>query len=366
MNVINQVLNQLEQRGIRQDQALVRAVPQRRRLMSMLGLVVLLAAALLLANGISTLQWRQLFRPKLVAEGVIGHSEGLPVAASAIVAMPEAVKQEIVKQQAAKPEAAKPEIAKPETAKPALIKPVNKLSVLEKPSQTRPVPHKPLSQPPEPQLQAQLVPSVAQPEVKAASGIPELKHISTTQLVEADFRRATGLMQQGRSNDAIAGFEGVLRQDEHHKAARQALVALLLEAHRGVEAERVLQEGLRANPEQTGFAMQLARLLIEHGALTEAAATLEKSLAYADSLAGYQAFYAALLQRQNRHKQAIMHFQAALKLAPENGIWLMGSAISLQAAQRTDDAREAYQRALESKQLSMELQSFVQQKLKEL
>lgn len=194
--------------------------------------------------------------------------------------------------------------------------------------------------------------------------ISPMKQISPAQRADAEFRKAVTAMQQGHLTDAIAGYEAVLRLDAAHDAARQALVALLLEGKRGAEAMRVLQDGIRNRPEQTGFAMLLARLQVEQGAIEQAAATLEKSLPHADTQADYQAFFAALLQRQGRHKEAITHYQLALQLAPGNGIWLMGYGISLQAVQRTDDARDAFRRALESRTLNPELQAFVQQKLK--
>lgn len=112
--------------------------------------------------------------------------------------------------------------------------------------------------------------------------------------------------------------------------------------------------------------MLLARLQVERDALEQAVATLEKSLPYADTQADYQAFFAALLQRQNRHHEAITHYQIALQLTPNKGIWLMGYGISLQAVQRNDDARKIFRHAIDSKTLSPELQAFVQQKLKEL
>ena len=193
-----------------------------------------------------------------------------------------------------------------------------------------------------------------------------MKQVSPEQRADAEFRQAVAAMQQGHSADAIAGYRAVLRLDAGHDEARQALVALLLESKQGAEAERVLQERLNARPGHTGFAMLLARLQVEHGALEQALATLEKSLPYADAQADYQAFFAALLQRRNRHKEAITHYQIALQLAPDNGVWLMGYGISLQAVQRNEDARNAFRRALESGTLTPELQVFVQQKLKEL
>ena len=93
---------------------------------------------------------------------------------------------------------------------------------------------------------------------------------------------------------------------------------------------------------------------------------MQKSLPYAEKLPDYQAFVAALLQRQNRHKEAITYFQYALQLNPKSGVWLMGLGISLRTEQRADEARDAFNRALESRNLNTELQLFVKQQLKEL
>jgi MSHA biogenesis protein MshN len=193
-----------------------------------------------------------------------------------------------------------------------------------------------------------------------------LKQVSPAQRADAEFHKATGLMQQGRVNEAIDGYEEALRLDAGHNASRQTLVTLLLEAKRNADAERVLKQGQEIKPEHTGFAMLLARIQVEHGALDQAIATLKKSLPYAEGQANYQAFLAALLQRNNLHNDAIIYYQIALRITPGNGIWLMGCGISLQAVKRNDDARQSYQRALDSKTLSPELQAFVRQKLKEL
>jgi MSHA biogenesis protein MshN len=112
--------------------------------------------------------------------------------------------------------------------------------------------------------------------------------------------------------------------------------------------------------------MLLARLQVERGAVGESLATLEKSLPYAGQDAEYQAFLAALLQRQNRDEEAVRHYQVALRIVPNKGVWWMGYGISLRALQRNADAKEAYRRALDSQTLSPELQAFVRQKLKGL
>lgn len=193
-----------------------------------------------------------------------------------------------------------------------------------------------------------------------------MKQVSLVQQADAEFRRAAGLMQQGRIADAIAGYEAALRLDAGHDAARQALVALLLESKRNADAEKVLLEGLNNKPKNTAMTMLLARLQVERGALEQATATLEKSLPFADDQTDYRAFLAALLQRQNRNEEAVSHYKIVAQRAPNNGVWLMGYGISLQALQRNAEAKDVFQRSLDTKTLGPELQAFVQQKLKGL
>ena len=128
----------------------------------------------------------------------------------------------------------------------------------------------------------------------------------------------------------------------------------------------MLKEALALDEKQTHFAMLLARLQVERNAVPVALETLQRSLPYAERMADYQAFMAALLQRQERYKEAITYYQNALQLSPLSGLWLMGLGISLQADQQKDEALNAYKRAIETHNLSPDLQAFVEQRIKEL
>jgi MSHA biogenesis protein MshN len=141
---------------------------------------------------------------------------------------------------------------------------------------------------------------------------------------------------------------------------------LLLNARRPDEAERVLQDGLRSNVRQPGFAMALARLQVERGDVGAGIETLQKSAAAAGANADYLAFLAALLQRQERHAEAVEHYHAALSLAPTAAVWQMGLGISLQALNRTAEAQDAFRRARSGSGLNPELQAFVDDRLRQL
>jgi MSHA biogenesis protein MshN len=204
---------------------------------------------------------------------------------------------------------------------------------------------------------------------RIASGVPatnQLKKISQQQQAENEFRKAYLLAQQGQLKEAADGYQLALHIDPGHVLAREALVSVLQESKRNIDAENVLKEALGQDEKQTHYAMLLARLQVERNAVPLALETLERSLPYAERLADYQAFMAALLQRQGRHKDAIPYFQNALQLTPASGLWLMGLGISLQAELRKEEALDIYKRAIDTRSLSPELQAFVEQKIKEI
>lgn len=216
-------------------------------------------------------------------------------------------------------------------------------------------------------LPAAALPATREGQVPAEpiAGFP-VKQISPAQQADALFRKSVALLQQGRASEAMAGFEAALALDAGHDAARQALITMLLEGKKVSEAEQVLQDGLKHNPANSRFSMLLARLQVDHGELDQAIGTLDVALPHAGQQPDYQAFYAALLQRKSRHREAAEHYLIALKAQPNKGIWLMGYGISLQAQDKSAEAKDAYQHALDSKTLSPELQAFVQQKIKAL
>lgn len=338
MSVINQVLNQLEQRGANAapEQTMVRAVPPARRSLRKPLLLVLAAAA------VGSAAWLQASKPAVV-------TPHLPPAPASV------------------PDAA-PEMFAPASRLSFELNSVPLPSSLREAGKSAASGASAAPQPAGKPGRQQTLPDAAanEPAAQSSAGALPIKQVSQAQQADAEFRRGVALMQQGRIAEAIGGYEAALQLDAGHQAARQALVALLLEGKQGADAERVLQEGLKYRPEQTGFAMLLARIQVERGAVEPAVATLEKSLPHAENQADYRAFVAALLQRQGRHKEAVSHYQHALQLVPNNGVWLMGYGISLQGLQRNADAKEAFRRALDSQNLSPDLQKFVQQKLKAL
>lgn len=367
MSLINQVLNDLEQRGARAlpDQPAIRPVStqgkQRQK-------IVPAAVALILACAAAGLWWGYTQRKSSLPENaatVQTAAQAAPapqaVAQAVAITVPDAPQNETLQETGAPASHLSFELSSippPASlyAKPVPAKtPVAMTTKGATPDQSH---NKPAPLP----AADNRTPVAAPP----GSVNKQIKQVSPQQLADNEFRKANGLMQQGRSTEAITAYEEALQLDASHDSARQALVSLLLESKRNTDAERVLQDGLKHNPKHGSFSMLLARLQVERNELALALETLQKGLPYAERQADYQAFVAALLQRQGRHKEAVAHYQTALQLSPGSGIWLMGLGISLQALQHNEEARDAFKRAIESHTLNAELQAFVSQRLKEL
>ncbi len=196
------------------------------------------------------------------------------------------------------------------------------------------------------------------------------KRISPEQNANSAYQQALVYLQQGRVTESQASLVKALELNPSHQEARLTLASLLLDNKRLNDAKDVLNKGLQLNPEQNEFRMALARLQINTTDQFTALNTLEQGLPYANNNAEYHAFLATLLQRNDRHADAITHYMKAIALESNtNSVktnTLVGLGISLQSEGRLEDAKQAYTRAQQSGTLPPSLASFVEQQLKKI
>lgn len=364
MSLINQMLQDLEKRqsGIEVSPLTsVRAVPRQHNMAVFW--VLLLVLFLAVAGVIGWLLWDKYFSSPGAETPAIAEAPK-PIKPAVVAPAPQPAPETLVQPAApAAPVPAEPAPAAPQqTGAPAAeLDTLSELPAQPPPKAAAPAPA------PKPKPPAQPATS-SQPAADSGSIAfsKQIRELTPQQRAENEYRKALSLAQQGRTSEAISGLEQAVRIDPRHVAAMQTLIGLLLESKRFGDAERRLKETLSLDPAQPDLAMMLARLQLERGDTGAAIATLDRSQHAAANHAEYYGFMAALLQRENYHREAIVQYRQALRLAPGNAVWLMGLGISLQADKNFPEAREAYSRARASGTLSPELQAFVEQRLRQL
>lgn len=210
------------------------------------------------------------------------------------------------------------------------------------------------------------------------AGVPELQLLpapaarverrerprSPAERAEGEFLRGAGLLAQARVAEAEEAFAAALAADPAHQGARQALVALALEARRVDEAHRLLEEGLANQPTNAQFALALARIMVGRGEHSRALEVLDKASTAALSNPDYHLLRAGALVRLARHGEAVQAYHAALRLDAANAQAWVGLGVALEALGNTPEAAEAFRRALAAGPISAELRDFAEQRVR--
>lgn len=203
-------------------------------------------------------------------------------------------------------------------------------------------------------------------DVPASQIEKQARELTSYERAEVAFRDGVASLRRGRLKDAESQFRLAIEEDRSHAAAQQALIGMLVDARRFAEAEEVLDESLSINPRQPKLAMLLARLQVERGDLDTAVRTLDRVSSYAGTDANFLSFMAAVLQRAQRHDDAVDQYRNALALIPKNPVWLMGLGISLRTLGEREQAQQAFAAAAAIGTLNPDLQAFVERQQREL
>jgi tetratricopeptide (TPR) repeat protein len=155
--------------------------------------------------------------------------------------------------------------------------------------------------------------------------------------------KSLALLGQGRAADAA--FEKSFELNPERKAL--ALAAEHQQQGRADQAERLLRELLRNQPDNVDALRLLGVLSLAAGRLQEAERLLKRATHMAPDFAEAQLDLGRVYKEQHKLQAAIEAFERAIALEPGNFLthFLLGSVLS--PAARTEDAITAYRKVLE-------------------
>ncbi|MES2369510.1 MAG: tetratricopeptide repeat protein [Pseudomonadota bacterium] len=191
----------------------------------------------------------------------------------------------------------------------------------------------------------------------------EVNQPTPREAADERYRKALTLIRTGQADRARALLEEALVLSPENVAAREALAALLSDAGRNQEAEKILRIGRAASPEHAWFALSLARLQAARGDTEGAVASLQSGMGGRGVDADYHATLAALQVQLKQYPDAVRQYELALEMQPGSGIWWVGLGLALAAQGKNDEAHSAYRRARMAGNLPDTLEEFVRAKL---
>jgi tetratricopeptide (TPR) repeat protein len=148
--------------------------------------------------------------------------------------------------------------------------------------------------------------------------------------VEARYRLAQLLVEQGQADQARAHFEQVLRQAPDHADAHASLGLVLARHGKLDEGIAAFRRSVQLRPGVARTHHNLAVALAERGQLQEACASFEEALRLQPRYAEAHFHLGNTLLRLGQREQAVAHFRLGLSLKPDNvnGLNNLGLALT--------------------------------------
>lgn len=187
--------------------------------------------------------------------------------------------------------------------------------------------------------------------------------LTAYQQAEEHFLNGKRLEQEKKMAQAITLWEkSVLLAPEHH-SSRQKLIASLINSARIVEAEGHIKQAIKLFPNYPAYIQNLAQIHLLRDDSQTAIELINASMERGVVNAELYAFAAALYQREKNHQKSIEHYQRALSLKVENGVWWMGLGISFEQSGKYREALSAFEQAKNSGSLSRKLMRYVSEQI---
>lgn len=196
-------------------------------------------------------------------------------------------------------------------------------------------------------------------DAKKSTVIKKMTELSAEAEAQQFYEEAQTLRRAGKPDAAIGQYRQALARDPAMRPARLQLAGLLQESGQVDEALQVLKSGYEQQPNDA-LAIAVGRMLADQGQRDEALNWLVRgrpALRPADF-----ALMGALLSQLQRFDESVKAYQRALAADSNQGGWLLGLGLALESLGRMDEARAAYRKALERGEFKPDVIEFLQRK----
>ena len=211
------------------------------------------------------------------------------------------------------------------------------------------------------------VPHVVDEKESGKSIAKTSKKIQPVAREQQAFQSGMVQLRAGQLTAAEASFTQALLVKPEFLQARLTLVSLLQQKKEFAKAEKYLQQGLKLFPESAELRKAYARQLLHEQHQQQAIDVLKEiPLPPLSDDLEYHALLAAALQAVGEYRSSSAIYAQLVKLRPQNALWWLGMAVSLEQGGYRGEARNSYQKAMSLPGLRPDLRDYIQERLQAL
>ncbi|MBU1395810.1 MAG: tetratricopeptide repeat protein [Gammaproteobacteria bacterium] len=349
MSVINQMLRELDARGAAPSTLPAASTGTVRASRRPAGLT--LGGLGLLAAGAAAIYWMLPAAPEVVEASAAPVAARQEVVATPVAMVPAQVAPAIRTVPVIQDTPQAPMAAVPAGPAIAPLEPPQAVMPARVQGQQKPLPPA-VPEPSVPVQSADRITVLAEPAVVKTELSPEVEAIQ-------HYDDAQALRRAGKLDAAIGKYHQALARNPGMTNARTQLARLLQGRGQADAALSLLKTGFEQRADDR-LAIATGRLLADMGQRDEALDWLARG--QADLRPADHALMGALLSQAQHNEKASQAYQRALAADPNQGGWLLGLGLALEAQGRVGEARMAYRSALERGQFKPEVIQFLRER----
>jgi tetratricopeptide (TPR) repeat protein len=164
--------------------------------------------------------------------------------------------------------------------------------------------------------------------------------------LEAKFREATALHQQGRFADAERVYDDVLRQQPNHFDALHRLAVIAAQTGQTDRAAELFRRAIKLNTTIPAVHRNLGMALFELNRFREALASFDRAISLKPDYAECYNSRGLALQELKWPAEALAAFDRAIALKPDFAEAYLNRGLALQALQQPMEALAAHEKAI--------------------
>jgi tetratricopeptide (TPR) repeat protein len=180
------------------------------------------------------------------------------------------------------------------------------------------------------------------------------------------YDQALRLLSTNQYQEAKAKLTELLATMPTYSPARQTLIVILMQQREYTNANRLIDEGLQNNPTDLELIKLKARWFVLQQQPGSALKLLQNNAPKMADNPEYFSMMAALQEQLGRPEVAAQIYQGLVNINANQAEWWAGLGIALEKMGQTNDAVDAYQRAVSIGNMNSNIQTYVDMRLHQL